>query len=752
VSATTAGAGLFPLPLLDDPPGRSSVSRSRRIQRRHRVAQQVTDLANDCLESLNEIHTSFFDPEPLFSIDSSQSIPVLSSNTNESTHFNFSPRPSSQDGPPPNPNKLPCPAPSSSASQARLAAHVYSCAARFHRRRAATATSGSAAPCDDSLSTELITEHQANELALLAASYTNGTASAAVPLIADRVALPSTAGAVDLLDVLPPQVAAMYRDPNQCLRPDDNVAEPVQRVRPHVFASHEEYVKLLRRMVATGMVEFTTKPEVINGLFGVPKPDGSIRLIVDGRPSCARFVDAPRVVLPTPDLLPKLTVEPQHTVYVAKSDLADFFYRFRVPRWMLPYFALPAIDAGELQLGSEFGGDHVRIYPCLAVLAMGWSHSVYLAQTAHEHLLDTQTLLRPADRITAGADRRIDRCRHLVYVDDLIVLGIDPDAVRALQVNYISATDRVRLPAKPSKVVLPSCEGVDCLGIEVHGREHTVAPRADKLDRLRMDTYWLLQRGTATGREMAQLVGRWTWVMLVARPALAIFNSVYRFIQAAGRKPFGVWPSVATELWAVARIAPLLVARLNDTWQPQVFAVDASLDGLGVVAARVPTDLVERAARVAGSSSFASAADGKPDTEQQVDDELLDRRWSTLVAAPWRDEEHINCLELRAVSTAVRRVLSSPSVVRDRCARLLILSDSQVAVGALSKGRSSSHTLLRRLRPLSALLLASGLQLALRWIPSFANPADAPSRVFSCPRPLHDHYNDHQNDHYHDFG
>jgi hypothetical protein len=46
----------------------------------------------------------------------------------------------------------------------------------------------------------------------------------------------------------------------------------------------------------------------------------------------------------------------------------------------------------------------------------------------------------------------------------------------------------------------------------------------------------------------------------------------------------------------------------------------------------------------------------------------------------------------------------------------------------LRKGRSSSPLLLRRLRAISAWLLASGLRLLLYWTPSEDNPADEPSR------------------------
>ena len=66
----------------------------------------------------------------------------------------------------------------------------------------------------------------------------------------------------------------------------------------------------------------------------------------------------------------------------------------------------------------------------------------------------------------------------------------------------------------------------------------------------------------------------------------------------------------------------------------------------------------------------------------------------------------------------------SPMVPR----RFVVLQDSQVAVFAGTKGRSSSLPLLRPLRRTAALLLAGNLYTDRLWIPSKANPADGPSR------------------------
>jgi ribonuclease HI len=101
--------------------------------------------------------------------------------------------------------------------------------------------------------------------------------------------------------------------------------------------------------------------------------------------------------------------------------------------------------------------------------------------------------------------------------------------------------------------------------------------------------------------------------------------------------------------------------------------------------------------------------------------------WRTIVSSRWRRPEHINVLELRALTTAVRWVLSFRQALN---CRLLVLCDSQVVVGAVTKGRSSSQLLLRRLRYLAAMALASGLRLTVRWVASADNPADGPSRNF----------------------
>ena len=99
--------------------------------------------------------------------------------------------------------------------------------------------------------------------------------------------------------------------------------------------------------------------------------------------------------------------------------------------------------------------------------------------------------------------------------------------------------------------------------------------------------------------------------------------------------------------------------------------------------------------------------------------------WHRVIAGQWHYREHINVLELRAVELAVRWCASRPGTAG---LRLFLLSDSQVVVAGMLKGRSSSYSLLPTYRRLACFDLATGTRLLPIWIRSGDNPADAASR------------------------
>ena len=413
----------------------------------------------------------------------------------------------------------------------------------------------------------------------------------------------------------------------------------------------------------------------------------------------------------------------------------------KLPVWMQKYFSLPPLRAAEIGVADEFGADTL-VYPLLTRLPMGFSHSPFLCQEAHTHIIRTFTRLRAEDEISVHNDLVVDRPRWCVYLDDFTMAcpeDCDPDSLFA---EYQRAMKANGLPAKPSKVE-PPADCASSLGLEIDCVEATIGVSPAKLHSLCIETEACLARGEMTGFELSALIGKWTWAFLVRRPALAAFGAVYRFVDSARGSKFRIWRSVKRELRIAIGLVPLLYANLAAEWAPLIVATDASSRGQGVVVR--PADPAEPEGEAPLARKTPSSAPEELEPGQlrsrkrrrriQLSDEqriALDEAavaggwWSEIVSARWLyTGPHINAFELQAILTALRWCASRPALLDTR---ILLLSDSAVAVAAVAKGRSSSFPLLRVLRRIAATSLACGISLWPRWVPSERNPADEPSR------------------------
>ena len=84
--------------------------------------------------------------------------------------------------------------------------------------------------------------------------------------------------------------------------------------------------------------------------------------------------------------------------------------------------------------------------------------------------------------------------------------------------------------------------------------------------------------------------------------------------------------------------------------------------------------------------------------------------WNIVIQEKWARPEHINTLEAWVALMAARHASRETSSWGKK---ILVLADSKITQGALSKGRSSSPVLLRLRRRLASLEL--GLRMKLRW-------------------------------------
>jgi hypothetical protein len=622
-------------------------------------------------------------------------------------------------------------------------------------------------------------------------SYFGDVPGSLVPLIAASVSLPDSSVQVDMLSVLPPQLAAYYATPAALLLPSPSATAPLSssnssllsssdaaavssppsrlqsQIKPTIHGSTSEYIALVERMSPLSMLGFTLSPEAVNGVFTVEKDPATAteaattRLIVNGRNGNARLIDPPTVALPNPGHLSSLLLPPGTVMWKSKTDLSNFYHHIVMPQWLQPFFCLPAIARSALPPSAITAAPWLAdlpattlVYPMCTRLPMGFSHAVAIAQAIHEHILYRANHLSPRDNLLSLVSPLLDRPVHNIYVDDNTIFsselpGVTPVRHLAAHNSTLDAYAIAGFPVKRKKVVEPTLEPMEAIGILATSEGRlSIAP--SKVQALVHATLRILRSRECTGRAVGKIVGSWTWVMMLRRFALSCFSQSYRFAHVADLRTFQVWPSVKRELAMVMALAPLLVTQLQDAYFPRVLATDASSMGAGMVATPWCPDLaaalwpsllsVKALPPVPVSQPLADPA-VSPAVPQPVqfafpsralppflDLQLSSLRWSVLASYPWSTPEHINALEMRVVLHALRWLVSHPTAL---CSRLLLLVDSQVVYYAVRKGRSGSKRLSPILRRIAALSLASSTRPILGWIPSGWNPADAPSRVFS---------------------
>ena len=117
----------------------------------------------------------------------------------------------------------------------------------------------------------------------------------------------------------------------------------------------------------------------------------------------------------------------------------------------------------------------------------------------------------------------------------------------------------------------------------------------------------------------------------------------------------------------------------------------------------------------------------RPDRLPQCSVDARQWRWKVVKGWAWKFEQHINALEMEALYGTLKWRAKS---LQNYAARFLHLTDSQVVLGIVSKGRTNSKRLRRTLHRYNLLVLAMHAQPILGWVASEENPADEPSRWF----------------------
>lgn len=315
----------------------------------------------------------------------------------------------------------------------------------------------------------------------------------------------------------------------------------------------------MRRLVEKGLAKVIVRPKEHCGVFFVKKKDGRQRMVIDSRVSNRRFRDPPGVALSTTETFTRL----EHRgagLWIAESDVDSCFHRLRIDEELGRYFCLPPVMAGELGVcaaqGQAVGGLDL-VWPCLAVAPMGWTWSLYFAQSINRDVVARSL----SDGVGELDNSRHDRGEHKPRPRERRRgpqrgrPGLKGGASRQQEGRDVGRGGQRRarvLPSlRPPLLASPTLFAV------------VVAPSR----RVR--------------RSVGDCVGHMTFFAMLNRSVLSVLSALYKFVRSCYDEPQRLWPSCREELVAFLGVMPLVVAEWRTPWSDDVLAYDSCEEGRG---------------------------------------------------------------------------------------------------------------------------------------------------------------------------
>ena len=560
-----------------------------------------------------------------------------------------------------------------------------------------------------------------------------------------------------------------YDSPLQTGHELGEISEDPPRVS--VRATKENKLLLYRKLAESGRLKPVKKSTVLvnfsSGLFAVGKDHLRDRLVLDGRP--ANLADKAQKkwarAMASASTLSQLHLPAEFDLCISGEDLRDFFYQFQVGdervRRNVLCDPVDLCDAPAV-FGDGFSWDEDPVYVGLSTLAMGDVNAVEFAQSSHLGLCLQHGVALPHELLTLTGSVPRGLLQVGIIVDDLIVLEQVLKSIRSHdpplptqaddRINKaLSAYASVGLEHNPKK----EFKNETCArfwGLEVDGEKGLLRASTLRLWPLCLITMRVVRLGLATVSLLESLAGSWVSIYGVRRKLFCILNLIFEPLGIPDQKKvLRLSPELISELCCLVIMGTLCVVNLRAGFFDHVVATDASEKWMAGVSAPCPCNVVQELARFSLRKAVwtkllspLQARDrvaGILDPADELPDEHYDTHplWVLMARAlrykeSWREQvrryTHINVLELRAHLRHERRLAASRKSLR-----VLYGLDSQVSLGCLIKGRSSSCSLNNEMQKNMCHAVASDLYDMYMYFPSADNPADGPSRESDVPLP-----------------
>ena len=421
---------------------------------------------------------------------------------------------------------------------------------------------------------------------------------------------------VELAPLLEGRAQHLILHPDECLLDAEERLPGKNRGRVHIKKGEEIHVwKLLHDR---GVVDWVPLADVhrdengpyLAGMFGVPK---SGKFLEDGSPILRVIMNLKNVnrtlrvirgdigELPSATTWNQIFLDEGEVLEAAQADMQSAFYLFRMPCQWRKFFCF-----NQILSGSDLGlPEFSEVVPSCKVLPMGWASSVGLMQMASRQLILN---IRPSHgtelRKGALAPRWfVDVCQEAtsskrewwqVYLDNYFAAGklggegVQPD-VAALHEKATAAWSSAGVLSAEDKHVFRSKEVIE-LGVNIQGEVGLIGASAERLGKLAKVTLLLIGCKLPKVRWVQVVLGRWIFALQYRRPAMAILNHSWRYMEKKEDKRRW-WPVVQEELRSLLMLLPLLQTDVRCRFSPLVSCSDASEFGGAVAVSQRLTGL-----------------------------------------------------------------------------------------------------------------------------------------------------------------
>ena len=429
-----------------------------------------------------------------------------------------------------------------------------------------------------------------------------------VPFEADRIAEPPMATPpIQLLHVLPADVADHYRLLKPLLRPPDEIKEVREELKGRyrtVLGDDKEWVKYLGRVDIRALWRLrpAAEAEATCSIAAVRKSDGhSLRKLVQCCPFNSALLSPDAVAgghvslgLWGGEALNQATTEGDDSYAVALDEGNAFTYIETPCEWW-PWLAAPAIRVRDLppswlrDEGLSYLAPGAWIRPQYRRLPMGHTHAAHLLMFINLNITRQALTVWVTSSPVPVVMKYLNECENrtvrttldqgemavYIHLDDFIFLASTLPMAQ-LAANVVrSALERVGFVVKYREL------GPDDKYI---GLVHTThpsrwMPAPDKLGNLDRGLEMIVDMEYPPVPVVSCVTSIYVWICLLRREAMSSLHAIFKWIEVARTRRVPLWPSARDDLLTMRGMLPLIFADGGRRPSPLVFAQDAAVDG-----------------------------------------------------------------------------------------------------------------------------------------------------------------------------